>query len=50
MASRDDLVAALAALGDAGIEDIGFYNYGLLRPMNLKWLGEALASLGGGAS
>ncbi len=47
MASRQDLVAALAALRDAGIEDIGFYNYGLLRPMNLTWLAEVLAPLGG---
>jgi hypothetical protein len=47
MASRDDLVAALAALRDAGIEDVGFYNYGLLRPMNLKWLAETPALNGG---
>ena len=39
------MVEAVAALNDAGIEDIAFYNYGHLRQASLDWMGAALAAL-----
>ena len=38
--------AAVQGLRDLGITDIAFYNYGLLRPRSLRWIGEALAKVG----
>jgi hypothetical protein len=37
---------AVALLDDAGIDNIGFYNYGHLRPASLDWMAAALASRG----
>ncbi|MGH8082215.1 MAG: hypothetical protein ACREP7_16695 [Lysobacter sp.] len=39
-----ELGAALAAVKAAGIDDVSFYNYGLLRPDRLRALGRALQS------
>ena len=36
-----DLVAAALAAKDAGIEHIGFYNYGVLPQARLEWLWQA---------
>jgi hypothetical protein len=44
--SKDDVVGAVAALRDAGIVDIAFYNYGHLRRSSLAWVAEALATPG----
>ena len=44
--SRADVVGAVAALKEAGINDIAFYNYGHLRRNSLDWIGAALAALG----
>ena len=44
--SKSEVVAAVEGLKEAGITDIAFYNYGLLRPAGLSWIGEALARLG----
>ena len=41
--TRNELVAAVTALRDAGISDIAFYNYGHLRRSNLAWIADALA-------
>ena len=44
--SRGEVVGAAEALRDAGITDIGFYNYGHLRRNSMAWIGDALAALG----
>jgi len=43
---KADVIAAVNALRDAGIEDIAFYNYGHLRRSSLIWMAEALAGRG----
>ena len=43
LSSRDAVIAAVAALRRAGIEEIAFYNYGHLRETSLGWIAEALA-------
>ena len=45
--SRGDLAAAAAALRDAGIAEIAFYNYGHLRRSQLAWIADAVAAFGG---
>jgi hypothetical protein len=37
------VVAAARALHEAGISEVAFYNYGLLRRRNLGWIADALA-------
>lgn len=44
--SRTEVVAAAVALREAGVTEIGFYNYGHLRRSNLAWIGDALAAFG----
>ena len=46
LASRDAVIGAVAALHAAGVEDIGFYNYGHLRQASLDWVGDALRPTG----
>jgi hypothetical protein len=43
---KADVIGAVHALREAGIEDIAFYNYGHLRRSSLNWIAEALAGLG----
>ncbi len=43
MSREADLSAALEGLRNLGIGDFAFYNFGMLRPMNLEWLRNALA-------
>jgi len=38
MTSEAQLNETYAAVKAAGIQDIAFYNYGMLRPMNRQWL------------
>jgi hypothetical protein len=45
LSSEDQVVAAVRALHDGGVTDIGFYNYGHLRTASLDWMGSALAAL-----
>jgi hypothetical protein len=45
--SRGEVAAAAAAMRDAGIDGIAFYNYGHLRGRNLAWIADALAEFGG---
>jgi len=45
LATRADVIAAVAALDAGGVEDIAFYNYGHLRQASLDWMGDALAAL-----
>lgn len=42
LATRGDFFAAVEALRESGVEELGFYNYGHLRQANLAWIGEAL--------
>ena len=44
--SRSEVVAAARALHEAGISEVAFYNYGLLRRNNLSWISDALAVIG----
>lgn len=45
LGSRQEVIDAVAALNDAGIEDVAFYAYGHLRTASLDWMGAALAAL-----
>jgi len=42
LATKGDLMTAIEALHDGGVDELAFYNYGHLRPVNLKWIGDAL--------
>jgi hypothetical protein len=44
--SRAELVAAAAALREAGVSGIAFYNYGHIRRASLDWIGAAVAAFG----
>ena len=46
LATRQDVIDGVAALVEAGINDIAFYNYGHLRQANLDWMGDALGAAG----
>jgi hypothetical protein len=43
--SQSQLQATLAALTSEGVRHFGFYNFGMLRPLNLQWLWAAIAAL-----
>jgi hypothetical protein len=47
LGTRDAVISAVAALRDAGVVDLAFYNYGHLRESSLKWIADALAHSGG---
>ena len=42
MQSREQLVETLAVVQALGIRDIGFYNYDMLLPANLRWLAQVI--------
>ncbi|MBK8082508.1 MAG: hypothetical protein IPK28_01030 [Devosia sp.] len=42
LASRTELVAAVAALRAGGVETISFYNWGHVKQQSLEWIGAAL--------
>lgn len=42
LANKAEFLGAVAALRAGGVDDLGFYNFGHLRPVNLDWIGEAL--------
>ena len=42
MHSEEQLLETLACVRELGFRDIGFYNYDMLRPVNLQWLENAL--------
>ena len=42
MSRESDLTEALEGLRNLGLGDFAFYNFGMLRPMNLEWLRNAL--------
>jgi hypothetical protein len=39
--SRDVLLRTVQAANNAGIDGLTYYNYGLLRTAQLRWIGEA---------
>ncbi|MCP4380603.1 MAG: hypothetical protein GY798_04150, partial [Hyphomicrobiales bacterium] len=45
LTDRNAVVAAVGALTEGGIADIGFYNFGHLRRASLDWIRDALAAL-----
>lgn len=44
--NKTEVVGAVAALRDAGITDVAFYNYGHLRQSSLAWIADALHAIG----
>lgn len=42
LASKDEFLAAVAALRAGGVDELAFYNWGALRQANIAWIGEAL--------
>lgn len=42
LASEGDVIAAVEALRQGGVDELAFYNYGHLRRANLAWIGTAL--------
>ena len=43
--NRNDVIGAVQALVNVGIEDIAFYNYGHVRQASLDWMADALSAL-----
>lgn len=45
LSTRQEFLAAVAALRAGGVEDLAFYNWGHLRRHNLAWIGEAMRGI-----
>jgi hypothetical protein len=43
--SKGEFLAAMSALGAAGVREIAFYNWGHIRNVNLDWIPEGLAAM-----
>jgi hypothetical protein len=43
--TKGEFVAAMRALGAAGVREVAFYNWGHLRNANLDWIADGLAAL-----
>jgi len=43
--ARSEFLAAMRALGESGVREVAFYNWGHLRDANLDWISEGLAEL-----
>ena len=43
--SKGEFVAAMRALGEGGVSEVAFYNWGHLRDANLNWIAEGLAAM-----
>ncbi|HLW91295.1 MAG TPA: hypothetical protein VKS78_08355 [Roseiarcus sp.] len=48
--SKGEFLAALRALGEMGVKDVAFYNWGHVRQANVAWIGAGLEALDAGAS
>lgn len=46
LSTAGEVIAAVAALREGGVEELAFYNYGHLRRANLEWIGAALGGHG----
>jgi hypothetical protein len=44
--NRAGFVEACRALGEGGVKEVAFYNYGHLRAANLGWIADALQAMG----
>jgi hypothetical protein len=44
--TKGEFLAAMRALGEGGIEEVAFYNWGHLRDANLNWIAEGLEAMG----
>ncbi|MGO9755716.1 MAG: hypothetical protein ACLPNY_03790 [Roseiarcus sp.] len=43
--TRAEFVAAMRALGEGGVDEVAFYNWGHLRSANVQWIAEGLQAL-----
>ena len=48
--SKDEFLAAMRALGAAGLREVAFYNWGHLRGANVDWIAEGLQAMESAAS
>jgi hypothetical protein len=44
--AKGEFLAAMRALGEGGLEEVAFYNWGHLRDANLNWIAEGLEAMG----
>ncbi len=47
--SKAEFVAAMQALGEGGVKEVAFYNWGHVRSANLQWIATGLEALNGGS-
>jgi hypothetical protein len=43
--TKGEFLAAMRALGQGGVEEVAFYNWGHLRDVNFEWIAEGLEAL-----
>ena len=43
--TKGEFIAAMRALGEGGVSEVAFYNWGHLREANLNWIAEGLAAM-----
>jgi hypothetical protein len=43
--SREEFLAAMRALGQGGVREVAFYNWGHLRDANIDWIADGLAAM-----
>jgi hypothetical protein len=43
--TKGEFIAAMRALGEGGVSEVAFYNWGHLRETNLNWIAEGLAAM-----
>jgi hypothetical protein len=43
--TKGEFLAAMRALGEGGVSEVAFYNWGHLRDANLNWIAEGLAAM-----
>ena len=45
--TKVEFISAMRALGEGGVEEVAFYNWGHLRSVNVGWIAEGLEAFGG---
>ena len=43
--TKSEFLAAIRALGEGGVSEVAFYNWGHIRDANLNWIAEGLAAM-----
>ena len=43
--TKSEFLAAMRALGEGGVSEVAFYNWGHIRDANLNWIAEGLATM-----